>query len=233
MSFDNALWDIVLFAVIAGVLLYRLRSVLGERSEDDPPPFVMKPTTQPVETVAASMPVNEAPVSGALPNWATALPNFDLVATATAHHQLGPFAAVDPIFHPSDFLEKAKKAFAMVLTAYSEGNKNTLEFLLSASLFTAFRNQIDARAVEKETYHIQLHGIKKAIISGARLDGTMGEITVDFTAEQTVTHKNAEGQFLGEGDGKRRLTHDRWTFARDLRSQDPVWRLIRTEEIDD
>lgn len=233
MSFDNALWDIVLFAVIAGVLLYRLRSVLGERNEDDPPPFTMKPAAQSVETAAPMMSASDMPVSSALPNWATALPNFDWVATATAHHQLGPFVAVDPAFHPSDFLEKAKKAFAMVLTAYSEGNKNTLEFLLSASLFTAFRNQIDARAVEKESYYIQLHGIKKAIISGARLDSTMGEITVDVTAEQTVTHKNAEGQLIGEGDGKRRLTHDRWTFARDLRSQDPVWRLIRTEEMED
>jgi predicted lipid-binding transport protein (Tim44 family) len=232
----NVFWDIILFAVIAAVLLYRLRSVLGERSEDDPPSFDMpaaKPTNMPADVVSP-----QAAAAPALPpqmssHWASALPNFDLVATATAHHQLGPFAAVDPSFHPADFLDKAKKAFSMVLTAYSEGNKNTLEFLLSASLFTAFRNQIEARAVENETYHITLHNIKRAVVSGAKLEGTMAEITVDFTAEQTVTHKNADGELLGEGDGKRRITHDRWTFARDLRSQDPVWRLIRTEEMDD
>ncbi len=232
----NVFWDIILFAVIAAVLLYRLRSVLGTRAEDDPPPFdlpAVKPTNMPADATppaAAALPV---PPPQMLSHWASALPNFDLVATATAHHQLGPFAAVDPGFHPADFLDKAKKAFAMVLTAYSEGNRNTLEFLLSASLFTAFRNQIEARAVENETYHIVLHNIKRAVISGAKLDGTMAEITVDFTAEQTVTHKNADGELLGDGDGKRRITHDRWTFARDLRSQDPVWRLIRTEEMDD
>lgn len=233
----NVFWDIILFAVIAAVLLYRLRSVLGERSEDDPPSFDLpaaKPTNMPVDAAPLAAPAAAlAPAPQMISHWASALPNFDLVATATAHHQLGPFAAVDPSFHPADFLDKAKKAFSMVLTAYGEGNKNTLEFLLSASLFTAFRNQIEARAVENETYHITLHNIKRAVVSGAKLEGTMAEITVDFTAEQTVTHKNADGELLGEGDGKRRITHDRWTFARDLRSQDPVWRLIRTEEMDD
>lgn len=234
----NVFWDIILFAVIAAVLLYRLRSVLGTRAEDDPPPFDLPAAKPPADAAQAALPSGVSPAAPVpppqmVPHWAAALPNFDLVATATAHHQLGPFAAVDPGFHPADFIEKAKKAFAMVLTAYSEGNRNTLEFLLSASLFTAFRNQIEARAVENETYHITLHNIKRAVISGAKLDGTMAEITVDFTAEQTVTHKNADGELLGEGDGKRRITHDRWTFARDLRSQDPVWRLIRTEEMDD
>lgn len=237
MDMGNALWDIVLFAVIAGILLYRLRNVLGERSDDDPPSF-----TQAFQQKEAGAVIDEpdsfaqnVAVTGAngLPGWATALPNFDWVATATAHHQLTPFAAVDPGFHPQDFLDKAKKAYGMILTAYAEGNRNTLEFLLAPSLAGAFIRQIETREAAHQSYQIVTHGIQKAVIAGARLDGTDAEVTVDFITQQSITHKDANGDVIGDGDGTKRVNHDRWIFAKDLRSADPVWRLIRVEEAED
>lgn len=225
MSSGNSLLDIVIFAVVAGVLLYRLRSVLGERSDDEPAPFAV--------TVATETSATPSAPKNVVVNWASALPNFDWVATATAHHQLSPVAAADPQFYPGDFLEKARRAYVAILSAYSEGRANTLELLLAPPLFQTFTQQIERRTAAGESYHVVLHGIKKALISAATLDGTQAEVTVDFIAEQSITHKDKDGLFVGHGDGRRHTTKDAWVFARDLRSSDPIWRLVRTQEMDD
>ncbi len=228
MDFNSGIWDILIFAVVAGVLLYRLRSVLGERSEDEPAPFAVISKETQAAVVAA-----ENAVKNTLVNWVNALPNFDWVATATAHHQLAPIAAADPQFHPAEFIDKARRAYVVILGAYSEGKNATLELLLAPALYQAFAEQMARRQAAKETYHVVLHGLKKAQIAGATLDGTNAEIVVDFIAEQSITHKDADGIFIGDGDGRRQTTKDRWVFARDLRSADPIWRLIRTQEMDD
>lgn len=230
MGFGSGYLDILIFAVIAGVLLYRLRSVLGERDDEDPP---SRPPIQ-VMDEAKNIPNQDVlPAAVNAPHWANGLANFEWVATATAYHQLVPLAAIDPQFHPGDFLEKAKKAFIMVLAAYSEGNKNVMDMLLSPVLAEAFMAQFEKRKASGETYHVVLHAVKSALIAGAHMDGTMVELAVDFIAEQSITHKDAQGLFIADHDGRRRTTKDRWVFARDVRGGDIVWRVIRTEEMDD
>jgi predicted lipid-binding transport protein (Tim44 family) len=231
MSFGNGFLDIILFAVIAGAILIRLRNVLGERDDNDPAPIQL--TTTQVDTTTPATTTPNTATSTNLNQWANALPNYDWVTNATAHQQLAPFTALDPQFHPADFIEKAKKAFAMILKAYSEGNRNTLDFLLDKDVYNSFIAQIDAREAAHESYQLTLHGIKKALISGARLSGSVGEITVDFTAEQSIIHRNANGDFINHLDGDKTTTTDRWSFSKDLRGSDAVWRLTRTEDLDD
>lgn len=239
MTLGNGFLDILIFALIAGVILFRLRNVLGERDDNDPPSFAPPPASPPIETTKADDNTALAPSAVTSPSpasphhWLSGLPNYDWVTNATAHHQLAPIVALDPQFHPADFIEKAKKAFAMILKAYSEGNRNTLEFLLERSLLNGFVAQIDQREANHETYHLTLHGVKKALISHAKTNGSTADITVDFTAEQSITHRNASGDFINHLDGDKTVTTDRWTFSKDLRGTEAVWRLIRTEDLDD
>jgi len=225
--------DIIIFAVIAVVLLLRLRSVLGTRGEDEPqglPPLNrtidVTPTGRNDEAIPGQALVDQQP--GAQERWAQYGPNFDVVDTATVHNNLSQFLAVDPAFRPIDFVSKAKKAFDLIVNAFAQGNRNTLELLLSPELYQSFVQQIDAREAARETYFIQMHGIKRAIISGAELHGTTARVTVDFTAEQSITHKDAEGRIINENDGHRRTTKDRWVFSKDLKDNGPTWVLADT-----
>jgi predicted lipid-binding transport protein (Tim44 family) len=234
----NSYVDILIFAVIAVVLLWRLRATFGERSEDEPAPrdkpFIVIKTAKDDEEarqIVEQIVQQQKPLAVSPVNWATNLPNYDMVTTATAHHRLTPFVKVDPEFRPDDFIDKAKKAFVMIVNAYTSGNKKTLEFLLAPPLYTVFAQQIDARA-QGDVYKAELHGIRAAKISDATLNGTLATVTVDFTAEQTITYKRADGTIVGDNDGTRQVNRDRWTFLRDLAGDDPKWLLQRTEEVD-
>lgn len=232
----NAYLDIIVFAAIAVALLWRLRSVLGERSESGEPPqlksgFSNAATTKAnIEAALQALPshvIAQSPL-----NWSANLPNYDIVATATVHHQLTPFLAVDPTFYPDDFIQKARKAFPAIVGAFAKGDKRTLEFLVAPNLYQAFADQIDVRVAKNETYEVVVRDVKKALITQARLDGTVAYVTVDFTAEQAITHKSQDGQIVNNEDGHVEKTRDRWVFSKDLKNTDPKWTLMKTEEID-
>lgn len=252
-------FDLIVFAVIAVALLLRLRSVLGERDEDDVPDFEPHKNKKDDTALPHHSPLNRSGSlnDGAMPanmigpmehavkdavshsqersveRWAQNLPDYTIVDTATVHNHMIPFLAVDPGFRPDEFLDKAQKAFGMVLRAYSEGALNTLEFLLAPALYRTFADRIAARQENRETYVVQLHGIQKAVISDAALDGTQARLTVDFISEQAVTHKDAEGRIVDDNDGRRRVSKDRWTFKKDLRDPSPVWLVAQTGPITD
>lgn len=244
MNFVSQYLDIIVFAVLAVVLLLRLRSVLGTRGEDEPQGMELPPALKEKMTEAALSQDRNA--MGAMPGaviegravrvnerWNQALPNFDLVATATVHNNLVPFAAIDPSFRPDEFVDKAKKAFVMIVEAFAKGNRTTLEFLLSPGLYRHFNDGIEAREKNNETYQVQIVGISKAIISDASLSGIRARVTVDFTAEQAVTHKDAEGRILNENAGQKQTMFDRWVFEKDLKDSSPAWLLVDTLAYDE
>lgn len=253
MQFVHTYLDIIIFAVIAIVLLFRLRSVFGQRSDQDPPSVDLRNFTRFGSQVekknekkkglkdivgTASFPedkgnvasLNDGPQQPINPmdRWTQNLPNFSLVSNATTHHVLTQFPAFDPSFRPDDFLEKARKAFVLVVQAYSEGNKNSLDFLLSEKLKNIFYASIDAREAAKEYNHIQFHGIVSAIISDADLNGSVARVTVDVVSEQSITRKDVDGNFIGHYDGRRITARDRWVFMRDLKDGSPSWVLEDT-----
>jgi len=242
----SAYIDVIVFAVIAAALLWRLSRVLGQRTENDPPsftqqnarpgasrqndPYSVAATQKNVEAALASLPSHV--IAQSPTNWSANLPNYDIVANATAHHRLTPFLAVDPTFYPDDFIAKARKAFPAIVNAFGKGDKRTLEFLLAPSLYSDFAAAIDKRANDNEQYDVQVRDVKKALITDARLDGTVATVTVDFTAEQAITHKAANGNVINGEDGHVETTKDRWVFSKDLKSADPKWTLVKTQEID-
>jgi predicted lipid-binding transport protein (Tim44 family) len=227
----NGYVDILIFAVVAVLLLWRLRSVLGERDSNDPPFIQFRIETVPVDEFqkAAAMPAKEAMTAE---KWRSILPDFALVETATVHHQLAPFFSADPQFRPEEFLEKSRKAFVLIVEAFAKGDKKFLEFMLSPALHTAFAAEIDRRHEQGEEYKKQIYAIRKSVISRASLDGTIATLAVDFVAEQSIQHTRADGSFVSGGDRPRETTHDRWIFKRDLKSPETVWKLVQTEDLD-
>lgn len=232
--------DIIIFAVIAAVLLWRLRSVLGERQDDDPKRIdiaaQLRALQQQADPSAVAADKSGSETAGLVADgsrWAQDLPNYALVTSATSHNHLAQLLTVDPSFRPDDFLMKAQKAFTMIIEAFSNNARTTLEFLVAPPLLQRFMNQLDVREQQHETYHVQFHGIKKALISDAELNGTVARITVDFTVEQGVTHKDSEGRIINENDGHRRVTQDRWVFQKDLTDPSPSWLLVAALDVEE
>lgn len=225
--------DILIFAVIAAVLVYRLKSVLGSRHGEErqrPNPFSFSP---------APLKKNKAPVIDAVPV-KPALSSDELAKIIDVEANkdgridtgLAEIAAADASFDLASFIGGAKAAFEIVVTAYNNGDKGTLKSLLSPKLFKDFERGIDARAAAGHATEVTLHRIKAARVIEAHLGGTMAYVTVDFDVEETTVTRDAGGNVV-DGDPDRIFSvEDIWTFSRDVRSGDPNWTLIETRAVE-
>jgi predicted lipid-binding transport protein (Tim44 family) len=222
--------DIIVFAVIAAVLFFRLRKVLGERQEGEPPPIDAMAI---LNRQQAAKQGAEKEIAPPVTNWAQNLPDYKTVANATTHNRLLPLAAMDPAFQPQNFLQGARRAYELVIMAFARGELDTLRGLLNTDLYDTFKDDIEQRQAAGQQRDLVLHTIKSALISDASLNGTMALVSVDFVTEQSITLRDRNGHIIDDLDGSKHTLHERWTFSNDLKDDETLWRLIETDAIDD
>jgi predicted lipid-binding transport protein (Tim44 family) len=217
--------DILLFALVAGFLILRLRSVLGRRDGHRPAqrtdPFTGAPAAN--EDKVVRLPERgEATVDDAAAAETGPQPSGSLDAGLTQ------IRIADPAFDPDEFASGGRIAFELILTAFSSGDTAALKPLLSPEVFSNFAQSIRERQEAGDTLETQLVGIKTAEIVEAYMAGRTAHVTLRFFSQQVRVLRNADGEII-EGDPKI-ITDvvDIWTFARDTRSRDPNWVLVAT-----
>jgi predicted lipid-binding transport protein (Tim44 family) len=225
MGGSYPLLDIILFALVAGFLILRLRSVLGRRDGHEGPskdPFGSPPRSEPPEDKVVRIP--ERPGQVAQPNFEG--PGKDVPNTLEGG--LTQIRIADPRFHTEEFLAGATVAFEMILSAFAAGDKASLKKLLSPEVFANFSQSIDERIASGETMSTEVVGMKSAEIVEAYMTGRTAHVTVKFVSQQVSFVRNEAGEVI-EGDEKEtQEVTDFWTFARDTRSVDPNWVLVAT-----
>ncbi|MGE0211695.1 MAG: Tim44/TimA family putative adaptor protein [Parvibaculaceae bacterium] len=229
----------LIILAVAVVVLWRLRSVLGtrtghERRYDPFPPaetgdkrslptgedkVIPMPGRKPAE---APRPVAEAEPE---PVWKGVAPEGSALAQG-----LEAIAAEDPEFKPREFLEGAKIAYEMIVTAFAEGDLKALKSLLTPVVYEGFEDAIAAREKAGETLESKLVGIDGTEIVGAALDGRRASVTVKFRSQTIRATRDAKGEVIDGDPLHVDAMTDVWTFERDIRSSDPNWSLADTEE---
>ncbi len=213
--------EIVVLALLAGFIAFRLISVLGRHDESAEPqqPAMNRQTSVPQQgsNVVALEPVSRPPL---------VLPE-DL--NDTARGGLEDIAEADPYFDPATFLEGATAAYRMVLEAFWSGDRDALKELVSDDIYEDFTAAIDAREKDDMRYENRLEKIEDARILSAEKRGYMAEVTVQFDADLMTITRDAEGVIVAGSEEAATQTHDVWTFSRHLGSEDPAWLLIETD----
>ena len=208
--------DLVLFAMIAGFLVLRLRSILGRRTGfERPPQSYQAPPGAPAGPIIDG----RAEPAPSVPDRAVPDPASPLGATLARMEQ------TDHSFTPARFLGGAEQAFRMIVDAFAAGNRDQLRMLLSDETFGSFGAALDAREAAGQTQKTEIRAIQSATIETADLRGTVGAITVCFVSDQVSATTSRDGQIVAGTDAVTEIT-DLWTFERDLTSRDPSWRLI-------
>jgi predicted lipid-binding transport protein (Tim44 family) len=162
---DSQTLGLVIVAIFAGAVCFRLYWVLGRRTGNEP-----QPNAQPNPGVrAVPLPVLAAP------------------QPAPSSGGLLDIQVADRDFDTPKFLEGARQAYAQIVTAFAQGDAAALRPLLSPDVMAAFEAGIAART-EAPAAFIKL---ADARIVAASLDGTQAEITVAFTAEFSGTPANS------------------------------------------
>jgi len=217
--------DIIILALIAGFVLLRLRSILGDKVGNDHPQYFNKPIVLP-DKQEPIVQLDEKSLKAKPPVETDAY--FAGLAPGAVTDALVAIKAKDPTFVATHFLEGAKAAFEMVFDAFTKGDKPTLNMLLADRIFQDFSKEIDARAgAENKTEHTLVSVAAKDIIH-ASLEGNMAHLTVHFTSEQMTVVRDSKGTIVEGNPSDIHTIENDWTFERDVTSKSPNWKVIET-----
>lgn len=210
---------VILFAMVAGFLALRLYSVLGKRTGHE------QPLPKPAEERVAAQPMArtiDMPAEIRDPGTRAIDPS--------AETGLRALVAADSSFDAVQFVEGAKSAYRMILEAFWKGDTDTLGWLVEDEVRSAFESAIAEREAAGHVLDNRLVAIESAKIVDASIDGKLARIEVRFDADIAAITRDGEGNVIAGSMSDAVETHDIWTFARHLRSDDPNWKLIETDE---
>ena len=226
----------LLILAIAVVVILRLRSVLGKRTGNERPPVDPYAAQRRAEKPQApgnviNLPQRDnAPENPVLQQPAEPVWTGYAEAGTTVAKGLERIAAADGQFSTKTFVEGAKVAYEMVVTAFAQGDRQTLKNLLSRDVYEGFARAIDDREKAGQILESRFVGIDKTDMTAADLKGKRASITLRFIAEFISATLDRAGEVI-EGDPKQvRQITDVWTFERDTASRDPNWKLVATDE---
>ena len=189
---DLQFFDIIIFAVIAVFIIYRLRSVLGKRTgfqkNINQQEFIKK-ETKPDEIKIPQLNESEQKLEAV----------YKKVSS----------------FNHKEFLDGAKKAFEIIITAFNKGDKSTLKNLVSNDVYNAFEGAINSGSnnPNSQFYSLVIDGVEDAKVESGKIS-----ITVKFTSEQ----------ILSDNEDSIVKNKDTWVFEKPESSTGPAWLLVST-----
>jgi predicted lipid-binding transport protein (Tim44 family) len=228
----------IIFLALAVFIFLRLRSVLGQRTGRERPPYdpySAREPARPAPEKVVALP-NRAPEAAKKPAEPAAEPpsageRWKDVAVAGSPVATGLDAIVgaDPNFDAKHFLTGARAAYEMIVNAYAEGDRRTLRNLLAREVYDGFDAAISEREKRGEKVESRFVAIDAADVSGAELRGRTAQLTVRFVSQLVSVTRDKNGNVIDGNPDKVTDVTDIWTFARDLSSRDPNWKLVATE----
>ncbi|WP_439599729.1 Tim44/TimA family putative adaptor protein [Devosia sp.] len=224
---------------LAIVVLFRLRQVLGTRTGRERTPLQRQREAAPAKAGDENVvPMRPRPAPETDEDLARAARKLEAEITQFAHGDdkvaagLKAIADADGSFSPKSFLEGAKSAYEMIVTAFAAGDRQTLKNLLEKDVYDGFERVIKDREAAGHKVDFTFVGLPKIEISDAELDKRAANVTIRFHAEVVSATRDKDGNLLeGNADQVTNIA-DEWTFARNPKSRDPNWKLVATSQLD-
>jgi predicted lipid-binding transport protein (Tim44 family) len=228
----------IIFLALAVFVIWRLRSVLGQKTGQERPPFDpfsrREPPARPGPVTEGDNVVRLPGVPADRATAATAEPAPDrwrgIAEPDTPLAQgLDAITRQEPAFDVRGFIEGAKMAYEMIVTAFAQGDRKALKGLLSKDVYDGFERAITEREKRGEKAETTFVSIDKAEIENVDVKGRVAQVTVRFLSKLITATRDAQGKVVdGSPDAVVDVT-DVWTFARPLGTRDPNWQLVATE----
>jgi predicted lipid-binding transport protein (Tim44 family) len=228
---------------VAIVILFRLRQVLGTRTGNERSPL----QRQREAAAKAAKPVEDGNVTQLRPRPAAPENTEDAARQARRlETEIEQFAGgnadvakglkaiveLDPSFAPKSFMEGAKAAYEMIVTAFANGDRQTLKNLLDKDVYDGSERAIKDREAAGHKIDFTFVGLPKVEISDADADRRQVTVTLRFHAEVVSATRDKDGALIeGNADTVTNIA-DEWTFARNPKSRDPNWKLVATSQLE-
>ena len=210
MQFSLPFIDIIIFAIIAIFLVYRLKSILGQNSDgneqNEKIDIGKKDFTNVVKLGNKEFDVNDKKI--------------DKTAIYTE----------DPTFNEKDFLKGAQNFFEMVINCFVKGDLKNIEMYIDEKLLKNFQSVIDERLQEQEALKINIKKMVSIQIKDVKKLNNFLRISVLFKSEQIKVLKDKKGTIIDGDQKKSIIVRDLWTFEKKIQSRDLNWILVETSD---
>jgi predicted lipid-binding transport protein (Tim44 family) len=232
----------IIFLALAVFIFLRLRSVLGQRTGSERPPY-----DRPARNVMQGAQDNSAnhnvvPIPGAVIDQAPLAPTGDVVpptdrwkgiaeAGTPLAQGLDAVATLDSSFDPRHFISGARSAYEMIVLAFANGDRRSLKDLLSSEVYESFEAAIKDREKHEQKTETRFVSIEKAELVNAEARDRSAQLTIRFVSQMISVTRDKAGTIVDGNPDKVADITDVWTFARDVTSRDPNWKLVGTGSV--
>ena len=207
MQFSLPFIDIIIFAVIAIYLIYRLKNILGQNTG-----FDQKSESENLDNKKFNNVVR--------------LKNLNASKDKSIHEK--KIKTIDETFSEDEFIDGAKVFFKMVIENFVKGNLSSISKYISKDLLKSFEKAIKDRNNDNEILIIDLLNIKSISIQNVEISNKKVKISVLFETEQIKALKDQNNKII-DGNLKTSITvRDIWGFEKDIKSTDVNWTLVET-----
>ena len=204
-------FDIILFAIIAGVLGVRLYRILGMGSKI----IVDKKENVPEKVIDIKKDIRKSFEPQEVENGIG----------------LEYLIKVYPKFDEKEFILGAKKAFKMILSAKHEAQKKILLPYLEDDVYRLFEKSI----LDKEAKGLTAHKVnveaKTSTIKEIKIIENVVYIRVEFDFQEGLLIKNSDGTIFSDNVNTPNDCNVTWTFTRALGSDSPNWKLFGANQV--
>ena len=203
--------DILIFAIIAVFLIFRLKNILGTKTDFEDSNYNKNKTENKIANVVS----------------------IDTKKTTQSNNKENKetlkIKEIDKTFDHIQFKEGSQIFFKMILDAFVEGNLDKVKEFIKPSVLKNFNFAIKERNKESETLIINLKIINKTEIFSSEINKTVLRISVLFESFQIKALKDKDNNLIDGDLNKEILVKDIWVFERKINYSNLNWTLIETK----
>ena len=204
--------DIIILGLLALFLGFRLKNLLGDRSgygED----------VNNLETYNEKKPDNNNVIN--------------LNKKKISGEGLEVLKKSDPNFSEEEFLIGAKQAFKIIIEAFVDSDVEKLKPLIDYELLKSFTKSISEREARQEKQFVDIISIIKLEIINISLNDNVASISIKIESEQIKYTIDKNDTIIDGNKDVSEIIKDKWVLERDVSSNDPNWRLVETDVVND
>ena len=204
--------DIIILGLLALFLGFRLKNLLGDRSgygED----------VNNLETYNEKKPDNNNVIN--------------LNKKKISGEGLEVLKKGDPNFSEEEFLIGAKQAFKIIIEAFVDSDVEKLKPLIDYELLKSFTKSISEREARQEKQFVDIISIIKLDIINISLNDNVASISIKIESEQIKYTIDKNDKIIDGNKEVSEIIKDKWVLERDISSNDPNWKLVETDVVND
>ena len=204
--------DIIILGLLALFLGFRLKNLLGDRSgygED----------VNNLETYNEKKPDNNNVIN--------------LNKKKISGEGLEVLKKGDPNFSEEEFIIGAKQAFKIIIEAFVDSDVEKLKPLIDYELLKSFTKSISEREARQEKQFVDIISIIKLDIINISLNDNVASISIKIESEQIKYTIDKNDKIIDGNQEISEIIKDKWVLERDISSNDPNWKLVETDVVND